>query len=560
MPPAVTGPGIFLSFFLIVFFLIIKEVIRWFLAAVLVLPAWGADWVEYRSGPFHVFSDAGDKRARDALTELEQLRFVLGATLGGASAATLGVRELTTVWPVSVVLFANQKEYAPHALPSPLVEGGSSVLAAWTADVGKDAPLPRDLLSAITLLLIEDNSGRLPEEIETALGDLMATIQVTGATRVEIGAPLTAGEIEGDRLRTWAKLQMLATQPEFAGKLRVYLNNLQQAGEEDAAVRNAFDMTAAKLNERADAYFRAGKFEAMAVNSRPIAPNRDFIEKDMPKADVPALLAELHPKGRAFPPGSPRALVSQNTLSSLELAIKINPRWAEPHFKIAVLEKDKAKQIAELKTAASLAPRRAEYWQKLAETQAGANLFADAEKSWTAAERAAPNAKERARIHQAKLNLEDQRAAFEIAERQREREEEARELQRVKDAAAAEVHAAEAAANARMAANSGNAANPVPFAEAGFGDPGGTPVSGTLTRVDCLPGNAIRLTILQATGRPVKLLIRDLNKLMVQGTASGQAEFDCGVQKPAKKIEVRHNSRADAKFETLGDIAAVKFP
>jgi hypothetical protein len=541
-------------------FFIIEVVVRWILAACLAIPALGADWVEYRSGPFHVFSDAGDKRAREALTELEQLRFVLGATLGGAASATLGVRELTTVWPVNVVLFANQKEYAPHALPAPLVDGGSSTLAAWTADIGKDAALPRDLLRAVTLLLIEDNSGRLPEEMETALGDLMATMRVTSATKVEVGAPFGAGELSGDRLRTWAKLQMLTTQPEFAGKLRVYLNNLQQAGEEDAAVRNAYDMTAAQLNQRADAYLRAGKFEAAAVNSRPIAPNRDFIEKNTPKADIAALIGELDAKGRTFPEGSPRALMAQNTLSSLELAAKANPRWAEPHFKMALIEKDKAKQIADLKTAASLEPRNPEYWQKLAETQTGASLFADAEKSWTAAERAAPNAKEKSRIHQAKLELEDQRAAFEIAERERELAEEARELQRVKDAAAAEVHAAEAAANARMAANAGNVTNPVPFAAAGFGDPGGTPVSGTLTRVDCLPGKAIRLTILQATGRPVKLLIPDLNKLLVQGTASGQAQFDCGVQKPAKKIEVRHNSRADAKFETLGDIAVVKFP
>lgn len=83
---------------------------------------------------------------------------------------------------------------------------------------------------------------------------------------------------------------------------------------------------------------------------------------------------------------------------------------------------------------------------------------------------------------------------------------------------------------------------------------------GSLTRVDCLAGSALRLTILQATGRPVKLLIRDLNKVMVQGTASGQAEFACGIQKPARKIEVRHDSKADAKLETLGDIAVVKFP
>ena len=532
---------------------------RWIFIAVLVAPAFGADWVEYHSGPFRVFSDAGDRHGREALTQLEQLRFVLGATLGGASSATLGTRELTTLWPIQLVLFAHQKEYAPHALPMPLIDGGSSTLAAWSADVGKDTELPRDLLRAVTQRLIEDNSGRLPEEFETALGDLMATIKVTAGTKISLGAPPPPGELEGDRRRVWAKLQMLATQPEFAGKLRVYLNNLQQAGEEDAAVRNAFDMTAAKLNERADAYSRAGKFEAAPVSGRPIAPNRDFIEKETPKPVMQDLIAELDAKGKTFPPGSPRALLAENTLESLDSAAESNPRWAEPYFRMAALEADSARKIADLKKAASLAPRNSDYWQKLAVAQAEVSLFADAEKSWTAAERAARNAAERARIHQAKLDLEDERAAFAIAEQKREREEEARELQRIKDSAAAEVHAAERAANQRLAANQGNIANPVPYSE-GFGEPGGTAVSGTLTRVDCLAGGPLRLTILQATGRPVSLLIRDLKKLTVEAAASGQVEFACGVQKPSKKIEVRHDSKADAKFGTLGDIAVVKFP
>jgi hypothetical protein len=538
---------------------VLPRAVPWTLAALLLSPAFGADWIEYRSGPFHVFSDAGDRRAREALTELEQLRFVLGATLGGASAATLGTRELTTLWPVHLVLFAHQKDYTAHALPLPLTDGGSSTLAAWSADVGKDFALPHDLRRAVTMLLIEDNSPRLPDEVETAIGDLMSTLRVTAATKVEIGAPLLSGEISGERFRAWAKLQMLATQPEYAGKLRVYLNNLQQAGEEDAAIRNAFDTTAAKLNERAEAYFRAGKFAPAPISGRPIAPDRDFIEKEVSKAAIGALIAELDAKGRTFPPGSPRALLAENTLASLDQAAKANPRWAEPHFKMAALETDPARKIAELKTAATLAPRNPEYWQTLAVAQAAANLFADAEKSWTAAERAAPNAAARARIHQAKLDLQEQRAAFEIAERQREREEEARDLQRVKDAAAAEVHAAERAANERLAANRGNVANPVPFAEA-YAEPPGTPVSGTLTKVDCLAGGQLRLTILQATGRPVRLLIRDLDKLTVEGSASGHAEFACGAQKPARKIEVRHDAKADAKFGTLGDIAVVKFP
>ena len=94
--------------------------------------------------------------------------------------------------------------------------------------------LPRDLLRAITRLLLDDNAGRMPDEIENGICDLFSSIDVN-ATRVKIGAPLPAGELAGERLRGWAKLQMMATQPEYSGKLRTYINNMQNAGEEDQA-------------------------------------------------------------------------------------------------------------------------------------------------------------------------------------------------------------------------------------------------------------------------------------------------------------------------------------
>jgi len=246
--------------------------------------------------------------------------------------------------------------------------------------------------------------------------------------------------------------------------------------------------------------------------------------------------------------------MAKNTLPALELASHANPKWAEPHFKSAALESDAARKIAQLKMAATLAPRNAIYWQTLATSQAAANLFGDAEKSWTAAERAAGSPEEKARIHQAKLNLEENRADFEAAEKRRQQEEEARDLQRVKDNAAAEIHAVEQAANQRLAANAGNTKGAVPW----FGDPTGQKVSGTLTRVECLNSGALRLTIQQA-GFPIRLLIRNPKQLTVAAD-SGQAEFGCGVQKPARRIEVQHDGKADARLSTMGDILVVKFP
>jgi len=509
--------------------------------ALLAAPAFAADWVEYRSGPLHVFSDAGDSKARERLTQLEQIRYVLGALLGKT--------ELTTVWPIDLVLFVNQKDYGAHALPQPLTEGGSATLAAWPADTA----LPRDLLRAITQRFLEDNAGRMPEDIENGLCDLFSTIDVN-ATRVKLGAPLGAGELTGDRLRGWAKLQMLATQPEFSGKMRTYINNMQNAGEEDQAARNAFDMNAAKLAAQVDAYLKAGKFEAAPVSGKALNPNRDFIEKNLDRATADALLAELAAGGKNFPPDSPRGLLAKNTMPALELAIRANPKWAEPQFKIAALETDPGRKIARLKMAASLAPRNAVYWQTLATAQAAANLFADAEKSWTAAERAAGTQQEKERIHQAKLSLQEGRAEFEAAEKRREIEEQARDLQRLKDNATAEIHAVEQAANQRMAANSGNVKGAVKW----YGDPTGQKVSGTLTRVECLNGGPLRLTIQQA-GFPIRLLIRNPKQLTVAAD-SGEAEFACGVQKPARKIEVQHDGKADARLSTMGDIVTVKFP
>ncbi len=506
----------------------------------LAVPAFAADWVEYRSGPLHVFSDAGDIKAREKLTQLEQIRYVLGALLGKT--------ELTTIWPIDLVLFANQKEYGTHALPQPLTDGGSATLAAWPADTA----LPRDLLRAITQRLLEDNAGRMPEDIETGLCDLFSTIEVN-ATKVKIGAPL--GDITGDRLRGWAKLQMLETQPEYSGKLRTYINNMQNAGEEDQAARNAFDMNATKLAALVDVYVKAGKFEAAPVNGKALSPSKDFIEKNLDRATVDALLAELVAGGKNFPPDSPRGLLEKNTMPSLELAIRANPKWAEPQFKIAALETDPARKIARLKMAASLAPRNAVYWQTLATAQASANLYADAEKSWTAAERAGATPQEKQQIHQAKLALEENRAEFDAAEKRRLMDEQARDLQRVKDNAAAEIHAVESAANERMAANNGNVKGAVKW----YGDPTGQKVSGTLTRVECLAsGGQMRLTIQQA-GFPIRLLVRNPKQLTVAAD-SGEAEFACGVQKPARKIEVQHDGKADAKLSTMGDILVVKFP
>jgi hypothetical protein len=318
-------------------------------------------------------------------------------------------------------------------------------------------------------------------------------------------------------------------------------------------VKNAFDMTVAEMDRRVDAYARAGNFSASPVNGRALNPNKDFIEKQVPESEVTAIFSELGAAGKSFPPDSPRGLAAKGTRPALELAAKANPRWAEPHFKLAALETNPEAKIKELKAAAALEPRNTIYWQTLAEAQVSAEQFADALKSWSAAERAAPSEAERARLRQARVDMEDRRAAFEIAERKRLAEEQARDLQRVKDSAAAEVHAAEEAANARQGGLKAGT-TVVPW----WDDETGEKVSGTLQKVDCLNGGPLRLTVQKDGGGSAVLVIRDPAKLAVKG--SNEAQFVCGAQKPARKIRLVYQRKPDAKLVTVGDVTMVEFP
>jgi hypothetical protein len=499
-----------------------------FVAAILLAasPALADRWIEYRIVPFHVYSDGKDS---------------LG--VGGPQQS-----QLETVWPIDLILFSNTKQFAPHAPGQPFVEGGSAMLAAWAADI----PLPHDLLRALTRMLIDQNASRMPDSIETGLCDLFSTIKANGP-KISLGAPPPAGELPPDRLHAWAKMQLLATSPDYSGKLRVYLNNLQGVGDETLAARNAFGLTPAKLNEIVDAYVRAGKFEAVTVSGEAIAPSTDFIEKPVEKTVMDGLLAELAAGGKNFPPDSARGLVAKNTRDSLLLAAKANPRWGEPYFKMAALELSDKDRIEDLKTAAKLEPRITAYWEALAKAQVLAHLYSDADKSWTMAIKNSPNNEDRDRIRKIREQLNDDRAEWEAAERKRIAAEQAAELQRIKDSAAAEVHAAEDAANKKLGGLKPGE-KPVPWWDA----PSGEKVSGKLARVDCLAGGAMRLTINIDGGGTIRLLIRDLNQVQVQKV--GEARFACGPQHPPRAIRAVYNVKTDAKLDTVGEIAMVDFP
>src|SRR4051812_15239321 len=158
------------------------------LALLVASSVYAAEWTEYRVGPLRVVSDAGDGDARKQLVDMEQIRWVLAGVLGKEP---LRHEEVDLIWPITLVLLGSDKDRAAHALPTPFIEGGSGNLST--------TPSP-EWRSAMVQQFIEANAGRMPQDVETALADLFASVEVK-TTRVAIGAPVKG--LSGARLRAW---------------------------------------------------------------------------------------------------------------------------------------------------------------------------------------------------------------------------------------------------------------------------------------------------------------------------------------------------------------------
>jgi hypothetical protein len=503
---------------------------------VLALSAAAADWTEYRIGPLRVISDAGDNDARTRLAEMEQIRYVMGRFIGKSA---LGNDDLKAIWPITLVLFGDRRDAQTYAIPAPFIEGGSANLSvAYKGDPPEPA-----WRSEIARQLIEANAARMPAEIETALCDLFSTIAVD-ATRVSLGAPLPAGSVSEGRRKEWAKLHLLATGDEYAGRFRVYLGNLQ-GGDLQLAARNTFAVSFDELERRMNAYASAGNFRAAPVFGKALNPRRDFYERRLTNEEVNALLDELKSGGKRFPMGSPRGLLAAGTRDALQRAADLNPLWGEPHARIAALEPVPKLKVERLLLATQREPRKMAYWEALAQAQTAAEMYAEASKSWISAERAAPSDAERNRVRQQRAGIEDKRIEAELAAARRARDQRDADVRRVMEESDARISAAADAANRANREKSGAASNqaPVTFQEA-FG---GTPtVRGMLTRVDCIEG-MMRL-IIQQTGAAEAIL-----RMPVQ-PENGPSGLACGAQDPPRRIDVTHNAKPDPKLGTAGDI------
>src|ERR1017187_8861915 len=533
-------------------------------------------WVHYTSGPFEVLTDAGERAGQETMVRFEEFRHALGEIVGE--------QDLETPQPVRILVFKNSKGWTS---PTPITLGRGR----YAIVLADKSPVPAAVFSELTRLLLNSNTNRMPSAFEHGLVEFFSTLQVTGI-HITVGAPPAQPDLD------WARVHLLVVAPEYFGKLRILLYNLRKGVADDSAYQNAFGKPAADIEALAKRHFAAGNFQTTTISSLPMAP-ADFHERPISDTDMRLARADLlageqsaaeyrsllneHLKVAECEEGlgmlalrehhndeargyfaaameagstSARCYIEYARLESddekadkaLLRAAGINPKLDEPFAMMAQRDTDPRKRLAHWKAAAERDPRNASYWQALAECYLADHNFSEAAKAWREGEQAATDPAQRDRMRQARLSVEGQRRDFEAEEKRRQAEQDARELEQLKEQARAHLHAVEAKYNG----DAKPATDAVPWWDGP--QPSGK-IAGNLKQVDCL-GKQARLVVEGDDHKTVKLLVSDPAKIVIAGT--NKAQLGCGIQKP-RHVTIEYFPKADTRLATAGEVATIEF-
>ncbi len=530
-------------------------------------------WTELNIGPFYADTDGESGAARDALTQLEQVRWVLGGLLES--------KDLPSVWPIRVVLSNAAKAEANASAGQFVWRDGEYILGA--------APGSRLPLDEAAGILLDANTPRLPPEVESGLRQLFGTLEAKGS-RVSWGGAPAHPDL------AWARMQLFATKFQYSADFHIFIATVRTGSPLRPAEQNAFGKNIDVLEREAAANLAAGNWQSVPVSGRPLDPKRDLGEHS-----VEAPLAELYladaglvsgPEGAKaayqsavqaggmasalgyerlaalakVSGGDPKPLLedairansrsapvyvseaefkpADEALPLLKEAAQLNPLWADPVFRQAQLISDPAEKETLLKKAVQLDPRNTEYWIELAQLQGDRGEATASQGTWLRAENSAPTDAERERVHGLRVNSEQERLnASENAQR-KAREAVHLEDEQAQQAETDRIRAAEQAANAAKdgAAGTEKPETVVPWTDV-------VPrkkLNGSLLQVDCL-GSDGRLLIRDKAGDTVQLLLKD----------PSAAGLSCGAQKPARRVSLTYAAQADERFKTAGTVVTI---
>ena len=509
-------------------------------------------WIKARLGPFEAISDDGRKPAAQALSQFAQFSYALGTVMGQP--------DLRLEPPLRIIVFKNARELQAQCSP-PLRTGRDRLMACTTAE----GQLPYSLLRNLTRTLLENNFSNMPQGIENALETFFSTVE-SNAVHVTWGA----APPQAERTRDWAMLHLIFTQPDYAGKAKIYLHNLAAGMDPRTAANNAFGEEGPKFEADVDRYY------AGPAPSRPLNPERDINstlltsdEGELMRADLltpgsAAIYESLLKSGKhtaeaneglavlamrdhddekakrymdAARREGTKNVVALTATIILKDALTIDPKYAEAHWVFGEKLNDPARRMMEWKQAVNLAPRNYEWWAQYAQLCVDQKQYAEAGRAWVAAAQAAPDVQLREKYLSARGQIEQQRLDGEEAERRKEAADKAKEIDRLKAEARKELADLEARANTRPLSKD-DLSKTVPF----FDDTAPNSFTGTLTRVDC-KGKQMQLSVKGDDGITKVLQVPDSSRFLTMGDTG---TVPCGVQKKPRRVKVAYKSSGEA--------------
>ncbi|HEY2738623.1 MAG TPA: tetratricopeptide repeat protein [Thermoanaerobaculia bacterium] len=316
-------------------------------------------WIEIKTPSFVLFSDAGEKNARQVAESLERLRSVLGQLNPGL--------KLTAPNPTYVFVFRNNGAFRPYRRiynGRPVDVGGYFITrpeANWVAINGDPRTDEEAIINHEYLhYILRNNYPSLPLWFNEGMAEVYSSFQAT-AREARIGIPIpehvywlrqhdlipparlfaidqTAPDYnEGARrgvfyAESWALVHyLLVGSPEHQKKAPDYLREMARDQPAPDAFRAAFGLDDATLEQEIHAYVRKHLFEVKTV---PVQPNEAFqiTRRDLPRAEALArlggLLVSLDPSlwpaaaehfqaALAQDPAQPQALAGRGWLESL---------------------------------------------------------------------------------------------------------------------------------------------------------------------------------------------------------------------------------------------------
>ena len=548
------------------------------LAAGLPLHADG-QWIRAKLGSFEAISDAGRTPAIQALSQFEQFRYALGVAMGQP--------DLKLDPPLRIIVFHDEKSMDAKGCRG-IRAGRDHLMACAVSNGNSNSQLPPELIRALTRRLLEANFTGIPAKTEAALETFFSTVQSNGV-HVTWGAPPAPAE----RTRDWALLHRMITQPDTSGRAHIYLHNLANGMDSNGAIRSLGEDVNA-FNADVDRYFTAGVYNAVQAPNRPLNPERDFnttvltsdegrlAHADLlgtgAEADYQVLLkagkflaqaneglgflalnANNPEKAREYFEAARKAgtrnVIALTALGKMQKnydtgiqilkeALTIDPKYAPAHWELGDKIDDAPRRLAEWKQATALDPHNVDWWVSYAKLNEGQKQWAEAGRAWVAAAEATSDPMKRLEYLNARGSIDGLRMEDEAAQRRREADEKAAEIERLKAEAKRELREAEAKANL------GN--KPVDASTAvDWWDDKSATLAGTLTRVDCA-GNQLKLEV-RETGGATRTLLVDPAGIDVQG---GDHKFACGPQKP--RAVVVHYTPSTVKG-LFGQVTALEY-